>query len=1194
MPVKTSGVQGSTGSGQPQVGSFKSGTGFGGGAGGGINGVGADENVSGIEWAAASGGLFQKSNGAGGAVGWTDRTERRQTHPQQHQHQHQQPQIASSNLEVLVGNLMGAVTKLLDSHQSIKEDISALSQRLARVEVNTDLVMQRLTPSIANGATPVSVFEAQNMDLKKAAQVFVPQINKKMEQADGQVDLLVQQTQLLQQSSQHQSPHQQQHHQSLRREQQQPPLLASFNPPKENSQQESRTIFDANEAPPPVFTQSDLKESRKPTMNGGGGGDDVVGAAGIGNDKGRRDSTQNIGPSPRDLNQSIALSEVIAETKRTPAVLDGPRNGSNGAPVGGRGVFSIASDEVKTVASKWKVLIVDALARKVINSCIKTSDILELNVTIVEMLELRRTPFPDLDAVYLLSPTPDSVELLLADYTRGKPPYAAAHLFFISGMDAGDYASIALSDTLFEKIQKSPIQRHVQTLKELNMDFLALEPQAFSLDLPGSLPSIINAQTPSHLKYELAPVAKRLVSVLATLGEYPYIRYYTPPTPTITPNSSNTPLIEMFAKTVQDELDELSRMDKSFPPASTFPRAILLLVDRGVDVVSPLLHEFTYQAMVHDCLTLEDGNKYPNKSDEGKLATLDEFDKIWVSQKYQHIAEVLQYLAEGVKKFSTENKAANFASGARGGKDQIADLKDTLNALPEYQEMKSKELVTGENSDQKPTKNIAGAVEALLANKSLCHEDRIRLLMLHIITAEGLSDSERQKLFDVVRLSREDYQAVTNLSMLGVRLSESTTKRGEKVNPYSSSSLKGGRGRIKEVKFENSRYIPIVKHMLEDQTKNVMDPSVFSWVKEPPPAFNRSAPIPSSRMASSNNRGSYDYDEGNSGSGSVQRTKPSWATSRAAGSMNRSASSSARDQANNNSNNMLPGTNRPTLDATVLRNNGPRVILFMLGGMTYSEMRSANEVMVENQREVLIGSTHVISPHSFLDTLKVLHKRGGPTHPSKSPYDPKLEPPPVVPAPASPRSKSRSGRGEDGRRRDDDPRVAKSKSDGRIDRYRDDRDDRGERYRDDRDDRGSSRGGYRDERGGGSSRGQYRDDRAGDGRGGGRDDGGSRSGYREDGGSRSGYRDEDRGNSRTGYRDDRDDRQMGRGGDGRGDGGRGGGRGGDRYGSEPALNTRSRSRDERGGRRDDLADRMERVNLDQPTKKKGWFGFGKK
>ncbi|KAJ3289911.1 vacuolar sorting protein VPS33/slp1 [Rhizoclosmatium sp. JEL0117] len=815
--------------------------------------------------------------------------------------------------------------------------------------------------------------------------------------------------------------------------------------------------------------------------------------------------------------------------------------------------------QVKPIASKWKVVIMDSLARKVINSCVKMTDILELNVTIVEMLELRRTPFPDQDAVYLLAPTPESVELLLADYTRGKPPYAAAHLFFIS----------ALSDTLFEKIQKSPIQRHVHSLKELNMDFLAIEPQAFSLDLPGALPSIINAQTASHMNYELAPVAKRLVSVLATLGEYPYIRYYSPPTPTITPNSSNAPLIEKFAKLVQDELDELARIDKSFPPQTTYPRAILLLVDRGADVVAPLLHEFTYQAMVNDCLALEEGNKFPNKSEEGKLATLDDSDKIWVSQKYTHIAEVMEFLPALLKKFTAENKAANFATG-KGGSD-IADMKDTLQAMPEFQEMKSKfslhtdicqecmavfnkynhhnvstveqELATGENSDFKPSKNILGAVTSLLSNRTICHEDKIRLLMLHIIMAEGLPDAERQQLFDIVKLSRDENQAITNLSVLGVRLSESIVKRGG-ANPYAFSNLKGARGRVKEVKFENSRYIPIIKHMLEDQAKNTLDPAVFPWVKEPPPSFGRSG----GRGATGGNRGSYEES-------GTPRTKGTWATSRAGGSsLNRGASSKE-------SSSLIPGSNR--LDANVLRNNGPRIILFMLGGMTFSEMRSANEIMVENQREVLIGSTHVLNPHSFLDTLKNLHKRGGVDKPSPHPYDTK----PELSPPTSPRSKSRgaeSRRGDDGgRRRDDDPRVQKSRSEGRIDRYRED----------DRD--------PRDARAGPSSRG--RDDR-------GPERSGSRSQARDDVYRNGSYRDDERSNSsRQGYRtDDRDGRSTPA---GRGD--REYGKM-DRYGSEPAMGGRTKSRDERerdrGGRRDELSDRMERTNLDQPVKKSGWLG----
>ena len=48
-------------------------------------------------------------------------------------------------------------------------------------------------------------------------------------------------------------------------------------------------------------------------------------------------------------------------------------------------------------------------------------------------------------------------------------------------------------------------------------------------------------------------------------------------------------------------------MDTDFPPESPFKRAVLIIVDRSMDMVTPLVHEFTYQAMMNDLLVVEGG-----------------------------------------------------------------------------------------------------------------------------------------------------------------------------------------------------------------------------------------------------------------------------------------------------------------------------------------------------------------------------------------------------------------------------------------------------------------------------------------------------------------------------------------------------------------------------------------------------------
>ncbi|XP_028519361.1 syntaxin-binding protein 1 [Exaiptasia diaphana] len=52
----------------------------------------------------------------------------------------------------------------------------------------------------------------------------------------------------------------------------------------------------------------------------------------------------------------------------------------------------------------------------------------------------------------------------------------------------------------------------------------------------------------------------------------------------------------------------------------------------------------------------------------------------------------------------------------------------------------------------------------------------------------------------------------------------------------------------------------------------------------------------------------------------------------------------------------------------------PRLIVFVIGGVTYSEVRTAYEVAMANKDwEVLIGSDCVLTPSSFVEKLSSLN-----------------------------------------------------------------------------------------------------------------------------------------------------------------------------------------------------------------------------
>jgi len=492
----------------------------------------------------------------------------------------------------------------------------------------------------------------------------------------------------------------------------------------------------------------------------------------------------------------------------------------------------LLQDMIKSVVpNQWKLVVVDAKSLQILNSVCEIYDILDENVTLVESIERKRQPYTNLEAIYFISPTADSIDRLIADFQQ-RPLYAAANVFFTA----------ALTDKLFQKLKRNNVSKHIKNLKELFVDFMAFESRVFNFDIPQSFNTFYSPLKTSEITHEVENVARKLVSLLATLGDKPIIRYYDP-------NGDRRTIAARVAFQLENELENLCNMDPSFPPKTNYEQTTLIVVDRTIDTSGPLIHEFTYQAMVNDLVGLENGTKYiQNRAAGEKVVILDEKDSFWNKYRHTHIAEVSDEVSKQFNQFISENKAASSVAKGRQGGASLKELKDTIQALPQYHELKDKfavhidlcqkcnnifsqnnisalaeieqNLITGVTAEGNIPKNIIMNMVPLLDNPDVDNYDKLRLLLLYIICYDGIPQDDLRKLVEHARIHNPDLDLISNFKYLGVNLKSSTLKDLKPKRGYDSMWEKE---KVKrklnknddEESYELSRYVSTLKYVIE-------------------------------------------------------------------------------------------------------------------------------------------------------------------------------------------------------------------------------------------------------------------------------------------------------------------------------------------------------------------------------------------
>ncbi|WVO21862.1 uncharacterized protein IAS62_003182 [Cryptococcus decagattii] len=322
-----------------------------------------------------------------------------------------------------------------------------------------------------------------------------------------------------------------------------------------------------------------------------------------------------------------------------------------------------------------KVLLLDSHTTPIVSLVTTQSELLSHEVYLVDRIDNNsREALNHLSCISFLSPSNSSIEAMRTELA--KPRYGNYWLFFSNILSKSQIEEMASVDEL----------EVVKEVQEYFADYLAHYPSHWSLtqaaladggdgppNPPVYLPSPLHLPPPtlnSHLN--------TILSVLLSLKKRPVIRW-----------ERMSQAGRMLAQAVSGEMNQGKYRDLFEFRGTQGPSPLLLILDRRNDPVTPLLTQWTYQAMVHELFGITNGRIHLDSETKPELRDLilsPASDPFYSETLFSNFGDLGASIASYVSSYQSRNAALT------GGKstnrlETVADMKRFVEEYPEFKRL---------------------------------------------------------------------------------------------------------------------------------------------------------------------------------------------------------------------------------------------------------------------------------------------------------------------------------------------------------------------------------------------------------------------------------------------------------------------------------------------------------------------------